>query len=49
VTESSGVMVKQTFMEILLETSRAHRGDFVNLIGKCEEWSHIVRGFVLDS
>jgi hypothetical protein len=37
VTESGGVMVKQTFMEVLLETSRAHRCDVVNLIGKCEE------------
>jgi hypothetical protein len=34
VTESSGVMVKQTFMEVLLETSRAPRSDVVNLIGK---------------
>ena len=49
VTESSGVMVKQTFMEVLLETSRAHRGDVVNLIRKCEEWPDIVRGFLLDS
>ena len=42
-------MVKQTFMEVLLETSKAHRCDVVNLIGKCEEWSDIVRGFLLDS
>jgi len=49
VTESSGVMVKQTFMEVPLETSRIHGDDVVNLIGKCEEWSHITRGFLFDS
>jgi hypothetical protein len=41
VTESSGVVVKQTFVEVLLETSRTHRVDVINLNGKYEEWAKI--------